>query len=149
MPKPLDADLRDRVAARLGRSGQRLTASRAALVAVLARARRPLTIPEIGKADADLAVSSIYRNLTLLVELDVVRRVVSHGDFAHYELAEELTDHHHHHLICSSCGGVEDFEAPAQLEASVRAASRHVTRRTGFRAERHLVDLIGVCANCS
>jgi Fe2+ or Zn2+ uptake regulation protein len=149
MTRSLDAELREQIAGRLGRSGQRLTRSREALVAVLAAAVRPLTIPDIADADPELAVSSIYRNLNQLEELDVVRRVVSAGDFAHYELAEELTHHHHHHLICSSCGTVEDFRASAQLEASVRQASHHITRRTGFRIERHLVDLIGTCTNCA
>jgi Fe2+ or Zn2+ uptake regulation protein len=149
MAQPLDADLRDRIAARLGQGGQRLTRNRAALVGVLASAGRPVTIPEIGDADPALAVSSIYRNLTQLEELDVVRRVVSDGDYAHYELAEELTEDHHHHLICSSCGGVEDVAASTQLEAAVRAASRSITRSTGFHVERHLVDLIGMCADCA
>src|SRR6478735_7373488 len=100
----LDDDLRARVAALLARADQRFTRQREALVAVLAHAERPLTIPEIGAVDSGLAVSSIYRNITKLEELGVVHRVVTAGDFAHYELAEDLTEHHHHHLVCSSCG---------------------------------------------
>jgi Fe2+ or Zn2+ uptake regulation protein len=144
----LDADLRARVEALLAQADQRFTRHREALVTVLARAERPLTIPEIGAVDAELAVSSIYRNLTKLEELGVVHRVVTAGDFAHYELAEDLTEHHHHHMVCSSCGAVSDFEAPPKLEHSVREAARQVGRRTGFRTQHHLVDLIGLCADC-
>ena len=145
----LDPQLGDRIAARLGRVGQRFTRNRTALVRVLADAERPLTIPEIAAADPGLAMSSIYRNLTTLDQVGVVHRVITAGDHAHYELAEDLTEHHHHHLICSSCGGVEDFEAPAMLEKSLQDATRRIGRRTGFRTERHLVDLIGLCADCS
>lgn len=144
----IDADLRERVLARLTPSEQRLTRHRECLIAVLAAAVKPLTIPEIGDADSELAVSSIYRNLTKLEELGVVHRVVTAGDFAHYELAEDLTEHHHHHIVCSSCGAVEDFEASVKLEEAVRDASRRVVRRTGFRIERHVIDLIGLCTDC-
>ena len=144
----IDADLRERVLARLAPSDQRLTRHRECLIAVLAEAVKPLTIPEIGDADPELAVSSIYRNLIKLEELGVVHRVVTAGDFAHYELAEDLTEHHHHHIVCSRCGAVEDFEASVKLEEAVRDASRRVVRRTGFRIERHVIDLIGVCTDC-
>jgi Fe2+ or Zn2+ uptake regulation protein len=145
----LGDELRRRVEARLAESDQRLTRHREALVAVLSNADRPLTIPEIGERDGALATSSIYRNLTRLEELGIVHRVVTAGDFAHYEVAEDLTEHHHHHLVCSNCGSVEDFEAPAALEDSVRDAARRVGRRTGFRTQHHLVDLVGLCANCA
>ncbi len=145
----LDGDLRLRVTTRLDGVGQRFTASREALVTALAHAERPLTIPEIADADSSLAVSSTYRNLTMLEAVGVVHRVVTHGDFAHYELAEGLTERHHHHLICSNCGAVEDFDAPPKLEQAVRDAARHIARETGFRADRHVVDLIGRCADCT
>jgi Fe2+ or Zn2+ uptake regulation protein len=144
----LDDELRARIASRLAGADQRLTRHREALVAVLAATDRPLTIPEIGRRDPDLAVSSVYRNLTTLEEIGIVHRVVTAGDFAHYELAEDLTEHHHHHLVCSNCGAVEDFEAPTKLEQSVSEAARLVGRRNGFRTERHVVDLIGLCTNC-
>ena len=149
-PGGLDPALRESVAARLARGEQRLTSSREALVAVLARSDRPLTIPEIAERDSGLAVSSVYRNLTMLEQVGVVHRVVTaSGDFAHYELTEDLTEHHHHHLICSSCGSVEDFEATTQLEDSVHDAARRIARRSGFRIDRHLIDLIGLCPNCA
>lgn len=148
--RSLEPGLRERIVGRLARGDQRLTSSREALVAVLAVSDRPLTIPEIGAADGGLAVSSIYRNLTMLEEVGVVHRVVTaSGDFAHYELTEDLTEHHHHHLVCSGCGSVEDFEASSQLEDSVRDAARRIARRSGFRIDRHLIDLIGLCPNCA
>lgn len=144
----LEPELRARVAKRFLEGDYRFTRNREALVATLAAADRPLTIPEIGVAARTLAVSSIYRNVAMLEALGIVQGVVTASDFAHYELAEDLTENHHHHLVCSSCGAVEDFVAPAQLEDSVRAAARRVGRKSRFRVERHSVDFIGLCPNC-
>jgi Fe2+ or Zn2+ uptake regulation protein len=145
----VDDDIRERIRTRLAGAEQRVTRGRVALLDVLVAADRPLTIPEIGELAPGLAVSSIYRNLTGLEEIGVVRRIVTTGEFAHYELAEDLTDHHHHHLVCSNCGAVEDFETSTSLETAVRDLARKVGRKTGFRADQHLLDLVGLCGNCA
>lgn len=145
----LDPELRARIAARLAGTEQRFTRSREALAAVLASSHRPLTIPEISQADTSLAQSSVYRNLTTLEDLGLVHRVITNGDYAHYELAENLTDHHHHHLVCSNCGAVQDIEMSAHVEDAVHQAAQQITRQTGFRIQRHLVDLVGLCSDCA
>ncbi len=137
-------DVRETATARLHSVGQRLTANREALVDTFTTAPRPLTIPEILARRSDLAQSSVYRNLVVLEEAGIVHRVVGADDFARWELAEDLTGHHHH-LICASCGRVEDVPASAGLERSVAAAAAAITRTTGFRTQRHRVDLVGVC----
>ena len=141
-------DVRDTVAERLGKVGQRLTANRESLVESLTTAPRPLTIPEILDDRPGLAQSSVYRNLVVLEEAGIVHRVVGADDFARWELAENLTGHHHH-LICASCGRVEDVPASAGLERSVAAAAAAITRTTGFRTDHHRLDLVGVCATCA
>ena len=135
------------VAARLRGVGQRLTTNREVLVDTLAAAPRPLTIPEVLDRGPGLAQSSVYRNLVVLEEAGIVHRVIGADEFARWELAEDLTGHHHH-LICASCGVVEDIPASAGLERSVAAAAAEVTRATGFRTQRHRVDLVGLCARC-
>jgi len=141
-------DLHEAVAVRLRRVGQRLTANRDALVETLTNAPRPLTIPEILARRRGLAQSSVYRNLVVLEDAGIVHRVVGTDDFARWELAEDLTGHHHH-LICASCGRVEDVPASAGLERSVAAAAAAITRTTGFRTQRHRVDLVGLCERCA
>lgn len=149
MAAPVDASaLHDAVAHRLVRAGQRRTPTRDALVAVLAGARRPLTIPEILDADRDLAQSSVYRNLVLLEQAGVVHRIVTNAEFARFELAEDLTGDHHHHLICSHCGAVEDAPASAAIERAVHQAIDEVERETGFRTTAHRIDLVGLCRDC-
>jgi Fur family transcriptional regulator, ferric uptake regulator len=142
--------LRDTVSTRLRRANQRVTANRQAIVGALSVAARPVTIPEILESPGGrgLAQSSVYRNLVVLEEAGLVHRIVTDGEFARYELAEDLTEHHHH-LICANCGMVEDVPASAGLEQSVETAAEQIARSTGFRTQRHRVDLVGLCSRCS
>ena len=47
----------------------------------------------------------------------------------------------HHHLVCTSCGRVEDLEAPLDTDAALRAA-----RRGGFHPEHAELVVHGLCA---
>jgi Fe2+ or Zn2+ uptake regulation protein len=143
-----DPSLRERAASRLRAHQQRLTAGREQLIEVLAAADRPLTIPEVLRRRRGLAQSSVYRNLVVLEEAGVVHRIVTHDEFARYELAEDLTGHHHH-LVCATCGRIEDVPATPALEKSLEAAVARAARTSGFRTSHHRLDLVGVCADCA
>ena len=140
-------DLHETAAARLRQADQRYTRNRREIVSVLAATGRPLSIPELLDVHDGLPQSSAYRNLALLEEAGVVRRVLGGGEFARYELAEDLTEHHHH-LICSACGTVEDVTLPAAVEAEVERALKRAARRSRFTGAYHQLDLVGLCANC-
>ena len=140
-------DLHETAAARLRQAEQRYTRNRREIVSALAATGRPLSIPELLDAQDGLPQSSAYRNLALLEEAGVVRRVLGGGEFARYELAEDLTEHHHH-LICSACGTVEDVTLPAAVEAEVERALKRAARRSRFTGAYHQLDLVGLCANC-
>ena len=137
----------DEVGARLRAAGHRYTRGRRRLVEVLRRADAPMTIPQVLESDDRLAQSSVYRNLVVLEEAGAVTRIVTQDEFARYELAEQLTGHHHH-LICSSCGDVSDFALQPGVEDELERALRNVARRSGFAADGHRLDLVGVCATC-
>ncbi|MBK9179901.1 MAG: transcriptional repressor [Acidimicrobiales bacterium] len=141
-------DLHAIVATRLRRDGQRYTDNRRALVGVLGDAGQPLTIAEILRRGDDLAQSSAYRNLAVLERAGVVQRLLTTDEWARYELAEDLTGHHHH-LICSACGAVADVAGSAELERSLARAIERVAGDSGYRIERHRLDLLGVCPACS
>ena len=142
-------DLRDEAIARLKAAGQRPTRNRLAIVEILSGAGQPLTIREIIGKRRGLALSSAYRNLTVLESARVVRRLVTGGDHARFELAEDLTRHHHHHLVCASCGTVEDFSASVPLERRVQEAMAQAAARAGFTPHGHRIDLIGLCRSCA
>jgi Fe2+ or Zn2+ uptake regulation protein len=148
MDHPSGPDVHDVVATVLRGAGQRYTRSRRAVVEVLAREPRPMTLPEILAGDPALAQSSTYRNLSELVDAGVVRRIITSDEYSHFELAEHLTGDHHHHLICSNCGAVEDFTVPNELEDLIDHASASVARRRRFTIDHHRLDLVGLCAVC-
>lgn len=142
------ADVDDEVTALLRSADQRYTSRRRRLVEVLQTGDGPLTITQILAADSSLAQSSVYRNLTILEEVGAVTRIVTHDEFARYELAEHLTAHHHH-LICSVCGDVADFSLNAKAEASLDRELHQAADEVGFVIDAHRLDLLGTCAACA
>ena len=142
-------DLHDTAARRLRAVGQRYTPGRRRLVERLDAAAQPQTIPELlGAGNERVPQSSAYRNLAVLEQAGVVHRIVSNGEFARYELAEDLTEHHHH-LMCSTCGAVEDFTAPPSLERTLDRLLADVEAGSGFTITGHRLDLVGTCGACA
>jgi Fur family transcriptional regulator, ferric uptake regulator len=127
---------------RLAEHDLRYTAGRRAIVEGLKAADGPVTLPELLDSSPDLAQSSAYRNLGLLEEAGVVRRLVHGG-----ELSESLTEHHHH-LICESCGLVRDVTLETKLERTLDKAFDTLAEAEGFVTTHHTVDLYGLCSTC-
>jgi Fe2+ or Zn2+ uptake regulation protein len=143
----LDEELHDRVEQRLLAVDQRYSSGRRRLVEALAASDRPVTIPELLEDRADIPMSSAYRNLTVLEQVGAVTRIATFGEHARFELAEDLTGHHHH-LICTSCGRIDDFIVPDEVERSVDEALAAAVRPTGFTPTSHRMDLLGICQQC-
>ena len=112
------------------------------------RAEVPSPSPEILEAGPDLAQSSTYRNLSELIELGVVERVVTSDEHSRYELTEAVTGHHHHHLVCSTCGAVTDVAVPDDVERSLDTSVRVLAAEHGFDLDHHRLDLVGTCGGC-
>lgn len=126
----------------------RPTASRRRVVEVLTAARRPLTLPEVLRADAELSQSSAYRNLSELMAAGVVHRIDTGEEHGHYELADDLTEHHHH-LICTRCGRVLDIDLGEEMERAVESVARKLQERRQVEVTGHRIDLLGRCESCS
>ncbi|MGH9079427.1 MAG: Fur family transcriptional regulator [Acidimicrobiales bacterium] len=139
--------LHEQAALRLAGVEQRYTPTRRELVATLAGAGRPLSIPEILASHAGLPQSSAYRNVTALIEAGVVRRVTGVDDHGRFELAEDLGVHHHH-LACGGCGKVEDVALSPRLERAMAEAARVVAEEQGYDVTGHQFDLVGLCPSC-
>jgi Fe2+ or Zn2+ uptake regulation protein len=144
----MTTELHDVATERLRDAGQRYTTQRRRLVELLARAGSPRSIPEILGGRADLKQSSVYRNLAVLEQARVVRRVLTDEEYGRYELTEDLTGHHHH-LMCSRCGKVQDVTVPGDLEGTLDRTLDRLARRAGFAVIDHRLDLIGVCSDCA
>lgn len=142
------AEIHEVVADRLRTDDQRYTDKRRALVEVLQRSGRPLSMPSILEQSPGMAQSSVYRNLAVLEHAAVVRRIVTTDDHASFELSEDLSSHHHH-LICSSCGAIEDFVVPETVEDQLSRALAGAAERHEFAVSGHTLDLFGTCRDCA
>ncbi len=144
----LSPAIHDAIRARLAQADQHYTGLRRLLVETLAAAARPLTIPEIVVAAPRLPQSSVYRNITTLMEVGAVRRLPGADDHGRYELAEELSGHHHH-LVCTSCGRVDDIPSTPRLERALDQAAATVRDGHGYRVSEHRFDQLGLCSQCA
>ncbi|MBW3591108.1 MAG: transcriptional repressor [Actinobacteria bacterium] len=132
---------------RLAALEQRYTSGRRAIIETLANAGRPLTTPQILQTARSSSMSSTYRNLTVLCEAQVARRLSGTDDVARFELAEDLSGHHHH-LVCSSCGTMVDVDASPKLERVIAEAARQVAEDFNFEVAAHRIDFEGRCRVC-
>jgi Fe2+ or Zn2+ uptake regulation protein len=137
----------DAVGLRLAGADQRYTEQRRVLVDTIAKAGRPLTIPEILASAPELTQSSAYRNVTALVEVGVLGRIAGTDDHGRFELAQQFSGHHHH-VVCASCGTVEDLHASPKLERALEEAARVAAEEQGYEITDHRLDLYGRCAPC-
>lgn len=142
-------DLHQSVSTQLREHGARYTKGRRALVEMLARVDRPITLPQLLAAGDGIAQSSAYRNLAVLESAGVIERVVTSDEFARYELAERVTGRHHHHLVCEECGTVTDFRLDDDLERELDRGLSRISRREGFHEEQHRLDIMGRCRDCA
>jgi Fur family ferric uptake transcriptional regulator len=128
----------------LNTHGYKLTASRRAVVDVVAGMHETLSPAEIyeraRRRYARLGLVTVYRTLDILVELGVVRRIHLEDNCHSYALAQAA---HGHHLICSSCNQVIEFD-----ECGLEEVLQRIARRTGFRIEGHWLQVFGLCPNC-
>ena len=84
--------------------------------------------------------ATVFRALEVLVELGAVERIdLPSGDHA-YVACEPR---HHHHVVCSRCGRASDIE-----DAGLLAVVDDIERRTGYRIDRHRLELFGLCPIC-
>jgi Fe2+ or Zn2+ uptake regulation protein len=141
-------DIHDIAESKLATINQRYSSRRRRLVEALDRADHPLIATDIVAIDDDLPQSSVYRNLAVLEAAGVVVKVLTNGDRAAFELAEELKGHHHH-LVCVQCGLVLDIDVPNEVEQSLDTGVAELVSQAGFVLVGHRLDLLGRCGNCA
>jgi Fur family ferric uptake transcriptional regulator len=122
----------------------RQTRQKTAIVAILERARRPLSPAEIldgAKAEsASLSLATVYRVVRSLVDDGAIVAVSLPGAPDRYE-TDACASHHHHHFHCDDCGRL--FDVPGcglRVDSPIPA---------GFSLKRHEVVLYGSCKECA
>jgi Fur family ferric uptake transcriptional regulator len=128
---------------RLEMAGHRVTPSRRAVVAAVARAGSHFTVDDISRRLPDVGRATVFRTMKLLLGLGVVCRVLLEDGSLHYRLSPAGAGEHHHHLVCSECGRVEDF-----FPCDVALLTDELARRTSYEIEGHWLELYGRCGAC-
>lgn len=147
MPERAHTTVHEIAADRLESISQRYSTRRRRLVEALVQSAHPLTATDIADLDSELPQSSVYRNLSVLESAGVVVKVLTNGDRAAFELAEDLKGHHHH-LVCVSCGTVLDVEIPNEIERVLTKGMMDTAERNSFDLLGHRLDLLGRCEPC-
>ncbi len=142
-----DASERLALAVRLCRDrGVRLTPARRQVLELLWRAARPLGAydlidalsAESGKA---VAPPTVYRALGFLIAQGLVTKIESLNSYAACVHPERR--HNCLFFLCQACGAVRELDDP-RIEALLREGAA----KLGYRAERHMVEVTGVCNAC-
>lgn len=120
----------------------RVTAPRKAILTVLTREHGPFTAEEIHQKieNASCDLVTVYRSLTALEEVGIVRRCDFGNGAYRYEFNHG--DHHHHHLICRDCQKVEI------MEFCVADTLESIARDRGYHNVTHSLEVFGVCPKC-
>lgn len=123
--------------------GMRRTAARQAILEALLSSKDHVTAEELAARVKgrfpSVDVSTVYRTLGVLEELEIV----DHVHLAHGPAVFHLADDDHHHLVCERCGRVE--EVPS---ASMRSFLGMIKGEFGFEVARRHFAIVGVCAGC-
>lgn len=123
--------------------GLRLTAQRQLVLEAVYRlghATPDQVHAEVAKTASMVNITTVYRTLELLEELELVTHAhLSHGAPTYHALGEEQ----HIHLVCRECGSLS--EMPMELLESV---AETVRRERNFKVDVGHVALFGLCADC-
>lgn len=131
----------------LVQAGEQWTDMRADVFSALAERERPASAYDLAESVSSLrgkrvAPNSVYRILDLFVRTNLARRVESAN--AYVANSHPGCQHDCIFLICDSCGQAVHIDDDKLTGALIAAA-----KGAGFADVRPVVELRGICADCS
>jgi Fur family transcriptional regulator, ferric uptake regulator len=130
----------DLIVERLELRGHRVTtARRRVILAVLAQPAH-FTVDEVLHRARRVGRATVFRTIRLLLDLNILCRVMLDGGSLHYRVS---TSGHHHHLVCSDCGRVEDF-----TKCDVEPLVRELAKAMNYEIDAHWLEVYGRCQAC-
>lgn len=88
--------------------------------------------------DSSISLSTVYRTLILLEEIELVHRVYTKDGYASYQFGR----HSSCQFICSSCGGILDAD-----EAFFKSFDDLIQKKE-FVVKNYKLNIYGCCSNC-
>ncbi len=133
----------DLIVERLEMRGHRLTPSRRAVLKAVIDSAPHFTPEELLHRLPQVGRATVFRTLRLLLDLNVVCRVLMEDGSLRYRPSPLRAGGHHHHLVCTQCGRVEDF-----TRCDVSALVDELAQSTEYDIEGHWLEVYGRCASC-
>lgn len=97
---------------------------------------------ELRDAGSPIGLATVYRALADLASAGEADSLQSPEGESVYRACS--TEGHHHHLICRRCGLTVEIGADQVERWAWAVAAEH-----GFTDARHVVDVFGLCPDCS
>ncbi len=130
---------------KMRQKGYKITGPRLAIIRYLTREKGHPDIQEIFEdirvEKPGIGMATVYRTVSLLLELGILRAITLRGHHLRYEL--NWPDHHHHHLVCNRCGQVTEFG-----NCNFQLMSGEIEQVTRFKIEEHALEAYGLCPQC-
>lgn len=125
--------------------GLKVTGQRMAILRSLSKGRAHRSAQEVfesvSKNHAEIGFATVYRFLRDLSTRGFVTEVRMGGLPARYELTPKS---HHDHLTCVQCSKIVEFE-----NADIERLQQVIAQKNGFTLTGHVLELYGVCPDCS
>lgn len=126
--------------------GVQLTPLREKVLQIVWKSHKPVgaydVLDELARSHKSARPPTVYRALDFLMAEGFIHKIESLN--AYLGCVEAGAPHSGLFLICRKCGATEEIADP-KLEAALDQASK----RVGFRAERRVVEISGICAQCA
>lgn len=112
--------------------------------AIFQKSPLPLTLTEVYAATykefPETAYSTVYRIVQTMIDNKKLNSLDFKERGGRFEWAQRV---HHHHLICNSCGEIKDLD-----DDILNFKLGKVSEKTGFKIDKHSIELTGICKNC-
>ena len=125
-----------------------ITRPRILLLEILLKNKGPLKVEDIIKlSEGKLALSSLYRIINSLKDLNLISEFQTPDKTKVIELSN-IKDDHHHHIFCKSCGAINDFELNDALEKNLEKEIKKIESSHDISVLSHSLELFSICTQC-
>lgn len=87
----------------------------------------------------NISLGTVYRNLTLLSDLDIIQKISCGGESEHFDGNPAP----HNHFICNECNSVIDLEMD-----NIDFINTLATKNFSGKVEGHSIYFYGTCPDC-
>jgi len=91
---------------------------------------------DVKKQYPTLSLATIYKNIIMMQENNVIVEVPMNSQKSKYELKKE----EHMHLICQACGDIKD--------AAITTETKEILVIENFQVNTSQINLFGLCEKC-